>query len=220
MTRYRKQDPEITRRRFINAAMGTTATVGIVSLVGVLGTANPVFRLTRDKMPPVEGDILVHAAASQEGDPIKISELSEQLVRAWPMGKDKDGNNLIRKGDPNNVLAVYRFPKGQIIAPTIMEATVDGEIVAYSDVCTHAGCSVADDDQTEGQMKCPCHSGQYDPKRGCIVVGGPPPRGLAQLPIKQQGDNLVVGGFFLANPYPFTESEWEARKEAVKAQLA
>ncbi|CAM3786692.1 ubiquinol-cytochrome c reductase iron-sulfur subunit [Deinococcus frigens] len=220
MTRYRKQDPEITRRRFINAAMGTTATVGIVSLVGVLGTANPVFRLTRDKMPPVEGDILVHASASKEGEPIKISELSEQLVRAWPMGKDKEGNKLIRKGDPNNVLAIYRFPKGQIVAPTHLDATIDGEIVAYSDICTHAGCSVSDDDQQEGQMKCPCHSGQYDPKRGCIVVGGPPPRALAQLPIKQDGEGLVVGGFFLENPYPFTESEWEARKEAVKAQLA
>jgi rieske iron-sulfur protein len=220
MTRYRRQDPEITRRKFINVAMGTTATVGVVSLVGVLGTANPVFRLTRDKMPPVPGDILVHASASQEGQPIKISELSEQLVRAWPMGKDKEGKNLIRKGDPNNVLAVYRFPQGQIVAPTNMEATISGEIVAYSDVCTHAGCSVSDDDQQQGQMKCPCHSGQYDPKRGCKVIGGPPPRPLAQLPIKQEGDQLVVADFFLENPYPFTEAEWEARIEAVKAQLA
>lgn len=220
MTRYRKQDPELTRRRFINAAMGTTATVGIVSLVGVLGTANPVFRLTRDKMPPVEGDILVHASASKEGEIIKASELSEQLIRAWPMGKDKEGNNLIRKGDPNNVVALYRFAKGELVEPTHLDATIDGEIVAYSDICTHAGCSVSDDDQTEGQMKCPCHSGQYDPKRGCIVVGGPPPRALAQLPIRQDGENLVVAGFFLENPYPFTETEWEARKEAVKAQLA
>lgn len=220
MTRYRRQDPEITRRRFINAAMGTTATVGIVSLVGVLGTANPVFRLTRDKMPPVEGDILVHASASKEGQPITISELSDQLVRAWPMGKDAEGNNLIRKADPNNVLAVYRFAAGELQEPTQLDATVDGQIVAYSDICTHAGCSVSDDDQTEGQMKCPCHSGQYDPKRGCVVVGGPPPRPLAQLPIRQQGDNLVVAGFFLENPYPFTEAEWEARKEAVEAQLA
>lgn len=220
MTRYRRQDPEITRRRFINAAMGTTATVGIVSLVGVLGTANPVFRLTRDKMPPVEGDILVHASASKEGQPITIGELSDQLVRAWPMGKDAEGNNLIRKADPNNVLAVYRFAAGELQEPTQLDATVDGQIVAYSDICTHAGCSVSDDDQTEGQMKCPCHSGQYDPKRGCVVVGGPPPRPLAQLPIRQQGDNLVVAGFFLENPYPFTEAEWEARKEAVEAQLA
>ncbi|MFC4426224.1 ubiquinol-cytochrome c reductase iron-sulfur subunit [Deinococcus navajonensis] len=219
MTRYRKQDPEITRRKFINVAMGTTATVGVVSLVSALGTANPVFRLTRDKMPPVKGDILVHAVESKEGQPIRMADLSEKLVRAWPMGKDEDGNSIIRKGDPNNILAVYRFPKGQIQAPTNLEATVEGEIVVYSDVCTHAGCSVADDDQRAGAMKCPCHSGQYDPKQGCKVIGGPPPRPLAQLPVRLDGENLVVGDFFLQNPYPFNEAEWEARKKEVEEQL-
>lgn len=91
--------------------------------------------------------------------------------------------------------------------------------MAYSDVCTHADCPVSDDKQ-KGQMKCPCHSGQYDPKRGCIVTGGPPPRPLAQLPIKQQGDRLVVSGFFLENPYPLTVREWEDRVAAVTAALA
>ncbi|EYB66981.1 Rieske (2Fe-2S) protein [Deinococcus phoenicis] len=220
MTRYKRQDPEITRRKFINVAMGTTAAVGGVSLLSTLGAANPIFRLTRDKMPPLKGDILVHAEASKEGQPIRISDLSDQLVRAWPMGKGENGENVIRKGDPNNILALYRFPQGQIVAPTNLEATIGGETVAYSDVCTHAGCSVADSDQGDG-MKCPCHSGQYDPKRGCVVIGGPPPRPLAQLPIKLEGDNLVVTGFFLAMPYPYTsEAEWESFKKEVEDQLA
>ncbi|MFT2721282.1 ubiquinol-cytochrome c reductase iron-sulfur subunit [Deinococcus sp. A31D244] len=220
MTRYKKQDPEITRRKFINVAMGTTAAVGTVSLVSALGTANPVFRLTPDKAPPVKGDVLVHASESKEGELIKVSDLSEQLVRAWPMGKDKDGNNVIRKGDPNNILALYRFPKGQLVEPTKLDATVDGEIVAYSDICTHAGCSVSDSDQGDG-MKCPCHSGQYDPKRGCKVTGGPPPRPLAQLPISMEGDRLVVADFFASMPYPFlSETEWEKFKKEVEEQLA
>ncbi|GAA0513962.1 ubiquinol-cytochrome c reductase iron-sulfur subunit [Deinococcus depolymerans] len=220
MTRYKKQDPEITRRKFINVAMGTTAAVGTVSLVSALGTANPVFRLTPDKAPPVKGDVLVHAEESKEGQLIKVSELSDKLVRAWPMGKDKDGNNVIRKGEPNNILALYRFPKGQIVEPTKLDATVDGEIVAYSDICTHAGCSVSDSDQGDG-MKCPCHSGQYDPKRGCKVIGGPPPRPLAQLPIKLEGDKLVVADFFASMPYPFlSEDEWEKFKKEVEEQLA
>lgn len=220
MTRYKKQDPEITRRKFINVAMGTTAAVGTVSLVSALGTANPVFRLTPDKAPPVKGDVLVHASESKEGELIKVSDLSEQLVRAWPMGKDKDGNNVIRKGDPNNILALYRFPKGQLVEPTKLDATVDGEIVAYSDICTHAGCSVSDSDQGDG-MKCPCHSGQYDPKRGCKVTGGPPPRPLAQLPISMEGDRLVVADFFASMPYPFlSETEWENFKKEVEEQLA
>lgn len=221
MTRYKRQDPELSRRRFINLAMGTTAAVGGVSLLSTLGTANPVFRLTRDKMPPLQGDILVHAENNKEGQPVKLSELNEQLVRVWPMGKDENGENVIRKGDPNNILALYRFPRGQIVAPTNLEATIDGEVVAYSDICTHAGCSVSDSDTRAGAMKCPCHSGEYDPKRAAAVVGGPPPRALAQLPIRLQGENIVVADFFLQMPYPFTaETEWESFKEEVEEQLA
>ena len=221
MTRYKRQDPEITRRKFINVAVGTTAAVGGVSFLSALGTANPVFRLTRDKMPPLKGDILVHAEGSNEGQPVKLSELSEKLVRVWPMGKDEEGKPLIRKGDPNNILAVYRFPQGQLVAPTNLEATIEGQTVAYSDICTHAGCSVSDSDSTPGQMKCPCHSGEYDPKQGCKVVGGPPPRPLAQLPIALDGENIVVSGFFLQMPYPYLhEAEWDEFKKIVEEELA
>lgn len=220
MTRYKRKDPEITRRRFINVAMGTTAAVGGVSLLSALGTANPVFRLTRDKMPPLKGDILVHAEGPNEGQPVKISELSEKLVRAWPQGKDEQGAPLVRKGDPNNILALYRFPRGQLVPPTNLEATIDGEVVAYSDICTHAGCSVGDPEQGVG-MRCPCHSGEYDPKRGAVVTGGPPPRPLAQLPIAAQDGNIVVTGFFLTMPYPYIhEAEWEEFKQVVEEQLA
>lgn len=220
MTRYKREDPEITRRKFVNTAFGASAAVGGLALISTLGGANPVFRLTRDKMPPAPGDILVHAAGDKAGQPVTVADLSEKLVRAFPQGKDKEGKPLIRNGDPNNVLAIFKFPKGQMGEPTKLDATIDGEIVAYSDVCTHAGCSVSDDDQKAGQMKCPCHSGQYDPLHGCKVVGGPPPKPMPQLPIKLDGDKLVVSGFFLASPYGFTESEWEERKKAVEDALA
>lgn len=221
MTRFKRQDPEITRRKFINVAMGTTAAVGGVSLLSTLGVANPVFVLTADNMPPLKGDILVHAESSKEGRPVRLEDLSIQLVRAWPMGKNEDGEDVIRKGDPNNILALYRFPQGQLVAPTNLEATIDGQVVAYSDVCTHAGCSVSDSDVNEGEMRCPCHSGLYDPKRGAVVTGGPPPRALAQLPIAQEGENLVVTDFFLSMPYPFiAEAEWDSYKQEVEEQLA
>ncbi|RJF72066.1 ubiquinol-cytochrome c reductase iron-sulfur subunit [Deinococcus cavernae] len=221
MTRYKKNDPEITRRKFINTAVGASAAVGGLALVSTLGGANPVFRLTRDKMPPVPGDVLIHAEGAKSGQPVTAADLSEKLTRAWPQGKDKEGNPLVRNGDPNNILAVYKFPPGQLVAPTNLESTIDGQIVAYSDICTHAGCSVSDDDQKAGQMKCPCHSGQYDPKQGCKVVGGPPPRALAQLPLKMDADKIVVGDYFLTMPYPFLhEEEWEARKKAVEDALS
>lgn len=220
MTRYKREDPEITRRKFINTAFGASAAVGGLALVSTLGGANPVFRLTRDKMPPTPGDLLIHAEGAKSGQPVAAADLSDKVTRAWPQGKDKDGNPLTRSGDPNNILTIFRFPAGQLVAPTNMEATINGEIVAYSDICTHAGCSVADAQNSSGRMHCPCHSGEYEPRQGCKVVGGPPPRPLAQLPIKMDGDKLVVSGFFLSNPYPFTEGEWEERKKAVEAALS
>lgn len=216
MTRYKAKDPEITRRRFINAAVGGTATVGIVSLLSTLGGAHPVFRMTDDKKPPMEGDILVHADPAKEGTPISMDELSDKLIQAWPMGKDADGNDVIRKGEPNNLLAIYRFEAGKLGGETDLEATVDGQVVAYSDICTHAGCPVPDAKDGNG-MFCPCHSGMYSPAEGGKVVGGPPPHKLAQLPIVADGKNLKVSGFFLTPPYPYTDdASWEATKEAAK----
>lgn len=221
MTRYKRQDPELTRRKFINVAMGGAAAVGTVSLVSALGSAKPVFRLTPELAPPMSGDVIVHADPSRYGEPVKVSDLSaDKLVRAWPMGKTSDGGTVIRDKDPTSVLALYRFPKGQIVEPTKLDATIDGEIVAYGDRCTHAGCNVGDNAQQPGLMNCPCHSGQYDPKQGCKVIGGPPPHPLPQLPIKLQGNQIVATGFFLSIPYGFNkEEDWEQYTEQVKEAL-
>lgn len=232
MTRYKKQDPEISRRKFINVAMGATAAVGGVSLLSVLGTAHPMFRLTADKMPPLPGDILVHAGGEKAGQAVSTADLSNEITRAWPRGKDKDGNMVTRDAEPNNILALYKYPKGGLIAagkPTEsgklsvldMAGTIDGQIVCYSDKCTHAGCNVSDNTDLAKGMNCPCHSGQYDPKGGCVVIGGPPPRPLAQLPIKLEGNEIVVTGFFNINPYGYAaESDWEKMKEILEEEMS
>lgn len=53
--------------------------------------------------------------------------------------------------------------------------------VAFSAVCTHAGCSVQFD-QSNLQFVCPCHGGVYDAKTG-QVLGGPPPSPLPSIPV-------------------------------------
>ena len=224
MTRYKKQDPEITRRRFINTALGASAAVGGLSLISTLGSANPVFRLTPKKAPPLKGDILVHADPAKFGQPVRVDELSaDKLVRAWPQGKDENGAPVIRDGDPTSILAIYRFPKGELKAPTNLEATVDCEIVAYGDRCTHAGCNVDDGQGPGGRsiMNCPCHSGQYEPREGCRVIGGPPGHPLPQLPIKLEGDRLVATETFLSVPYGYNkEEDWEKYVQKVEELLS
>ena len=58
--------------------------------------------------------------------------------------------------------------------------------VAFSAVCTHAGCTVQFDSGSQ-QFICPCHSGTYDARTG-QVTGGPPPAPLASIPV-----NVVNG---------------------------
>ncbi|WP_221091258.1 QcrA and Rieske domain-containing protein [Deinococcus aquaedulcis] len=230
MTRYKKQDPEITRRRFVNAAMGGAAAVGTLGLVSALGGAKPALRITQDKAPPRAGDILVHADAAKEGQPIKVSELSEQGVSAWPMGKDENGRDVIRKGEPNNQLAVFRFEKSRFKEPEEhgghaevvlkLEGITESGIVAYSNKCTHAGCPVPNDPNDSTKLFCGCHSGRYDLLQGCKVVGGPPPRSMPQLPIKLDGDRLVVTETFVTAPFGYlNERDWEGYLQRVEEIL-
>ncbi|HET6818631.1 MAG TPA: TQO small subunit DoxD [Mycobacteriales bacterium] len=53
--------------------------------------------------------------------------------------------------------------------------------VAFSAVCTHAGCSVQFDSSSM-QFICPCHGGTYDAKTG-QVLAGPPPAPLSSIPV-------------------------------------
>lgn len=47
----------------------------------------------------------------------------------------------------------------------------DGDIVAYSTLCTHMGCPVSYD-STARTFKCPCHYSIFDPEKGGQMVCG------------------------------------------------
>jgi rieske iron-sulfur protein len=89
---------------------------------------------------------------------------------------------------------LVRFPEGEYGGGTNTEFTVAG-YAAYSKVCTHAGCMVAD--RQNNTLICPCHSGRFDPLSGASVTGGPPPRALPQLPItlSSEGHLIATGDF-------------------------
>lgn len=63
-------------------------------------------------------------------------------------------------------------------------------VTARSLLCTHQGCEVAWDEGA-GVYACPCHEGTFDaegrPKTG------PPPKPLATLPARVEGDVVLVG---------------------------
>ncbi|HTW99293.1 MAG TPA: Rieske (2Fe-2S) protein, partial [Acidimicrobiales bacterium] len=55
--------------------------------------------------------------------------------------------------------------------------------IAFSKVCTHAGCPVSLYEQELQKLVCPCHQSMFLVKDGGIPVFGPAPRPLPQLPL-------------------------------------
>jgi Rieske Fe-S protein len=68
--------------------------------------------------------------------------------------------------------------------PAIVVRTADGDLRAFSAVCTHLDCTVQFKADTS-QLWCACHNGMYD--LGGNVVSGPPPRPLDKLVVNVRG---------------------------------
>jgi cytochrome b6-f complex iron-sulfur subunit len=74
--------------------------------------------------------------------------------------------------------------------PIIVAQPTAGQVVAFTAICTHQGCTVAP--ATGMQLKCPCHGSTYDAATG-KNTGGPAPSPLAAIPVKVEGDSIVAG---------------------------
>lgn len=75
--------------------------------------------------------------------------------------------------------------------------------VAYSRVCTHAGCPVGLFETTTDLLLCPCHQSTFDILRGAQPTSGPAARALPQLPLYADSDGtLRAGGPFTEPPGP------------------
>jgi len=68
--------------------------------------------------------------------------------------------------------------------------TPDG-YVAYSKVCTHAGCPVGLYQEQLYQLLCPCHQSLFNVLHGAQQVFGPAPRPLPQLPLYIDADGFL-----------------------------
>ncbi|MHB8191006.1 MAG: Rieske 2Fe-2S domain-containing protein [Ferrimicrobium sp.] len=69
--------------------------------------------------------------------------------------------------------------------------------LAFSKVCTHAGCPVGLYQELTQQLLCPCHQSLFDVLDGARPVFGPAPRSLPQLPlyVDSEGHMRSQAGF-------------------------
>jgi len=168
------------------AAIGGAALFPLRSLLPAMGT-DPDAVLSRT--PWKAGLRLVN----EEGLPIRPADLAlGGVVTAFPEGLDPrehvDTTTLLIRVDPS----ILQLPAGRA------SWVVDG-VVAYSKLCTHAGCPVGLYVDTADQLLCPCHHSVFDVATGANPIEGPAPHPLPQLPLGTDGDGyLVAEGDFSA----------------------
>ncbi len=84
-----------------------------------------------------------------------------------------------------NSAKIFRFGN----RPGLLVRTPQGELKAFSAVCTHLSCTVQYD-EASSVIWCACHNGKFD--LNGQVISGPPPRPLEAYHVSVSGDDIVV----------------------------
>ncbi|MCK9795507.1 Rieske (2Fe-2S) protein [Isoptericola sp. 4D.3] len=92
------------------------------------------------------------------------------------------------------VVALADVPVGGAVAAKVSGQDVlvtqpaEGEVHAFSAICTHAGCTVT---PGEGELVCPCHQSRYA-LADAAVLGGPAPEPLPAIEVTVEGQDVVL----------------------------
>lgn len=168
------------------------------TLTGALGATGLALVLPLGSLGPAPHRALEHTAwggrprprvVDGDGRRLRPDDLAVgEMITVFPEGH-------LHAADAQTLL--IRLPDDvQVQEPAVREVTVDG-VVAYSKVCTHAGCPVGLYVAERQELFCPCHQSAFDVVAGARPTMGPAVRALPQLPLELDGDGyLVAAGDF------------------------
>jgi ubiquinol-cytochrome c reductase iron-sulfur subunit len=181
-----------TRRGFLIGAFGTA--------LGALGLAAlfPVASLGRSRAA---------AASSVWRDGIRlVDEAGRPVGRdALPVGGALTVFPEGRMEEADAVVMLVRMNPG-----TTDPASAPEGYLAYSKICTHAGCPVGLFDGETGILTCPCHQSAFQTLEDAEPIAGPAARPLPKLPIRVD----AAGDLVAAGPMsrPIGPGYWEQPK--------
>jgi len=91
--------------------------------------------------------------------------------------------------DASSPTLLIRLKPGQTVKPRKGQENFGwGEYIAFSKICTHAGCPASLYEQQTSRLLCPCHQSQFEVLEDAKPVFGPATRSLPKLPL-----DVVVG---------------------------
>jgi ubiquinol-cytochrome c reductase iron-sulfur subunit len=201
-----------TRKRLLvlaGAGAGTALGAALLTPAASLGPVLYVASLYRT--PWRRGVRLVDEA----GHPFRADDIEEAtFYTAYPEHADRE-----QMGAP---IVVVRLNPSQLRLPAARRAWSPDGILAYSKICTHAGCALAlyrkptfPDVQPGPALVCPCHYSTFDVTDGGSVLFGPAGRPLPQLPLEIDSAGLLrAGGNFSG---PVGPSWWGVRSHGARS---
>ena len=187
-------DSGFSRRRFLKLgllAAGGALTAAILTPVASLGPAIDMARFYAT--PWRRGRRLV----DEHGRRYRALDIEhDTLYTAFAEGSDME--------ELGASLLLVRLPSDQLKLPSDLHGYAADGIVAYSKICTHAGCAISlyraplfQPDEPTPALVCPCHYSTFDPATGGKVTFGPAGRKLPMLPltIAPNGELRAAGNF-------------------------
>lgn len=175
----RRTDRALERRTFLRRLLlGALAALGLAAIFPIRSLGpSPGRSLFRTRWTP--GSRLVTA----DGEPVLGRDLVfGGVLTVFPDGHTDaaDSQTVLLRVDP---ATFSRLPGRENWSP--------GGHIAYSKICTHAGCPVGLYDAESHELFCPCHQSVFDVLDGARPTAGPATRALPQLPLELDEDGYL-----------------------------
>ncbi len=164
----------------------------LVRILGLAGGALGIAALFPiNSLGPRPGETLAHTSwkkgsrlVTADGNPIKVGDVQvDGVLTVFPDGSPDDAES--------QTILINVGSAPQQVRPGRHGWSVQGN-VAFSKVCTHAGCPVGLYRSTSHQLLCPCHQSTFDVLDACRPVFGPATRSLPQLPLAVDSDGYLI----------------------------
>jgi ubiquinol-cytochrome c reductase iron-sulfur subunit len=205
----RESGSRLTRKRLLGSAAGIAGgSLGIAFITPALSLGPMLDTSVLNDTPWRRGRRLV----DKRGNPIAADDIEQgTFYTAFAEGADMD--------TLSSPLVLIRLDPAQLSLPPERADWAPEGILAYSKICTHAGCAIAlyrnplfEPVEPSHALVCPCHYSTFDPAAGGKVLFGPAGRPLPQLPLMIDArGGLRAAGNLSGPPGP---SWWGVRSKA------
>jgi ubiquinol-cytochrome c reductase iron-sulfur subunit len=175
------------RRLLVRLLAGAAGALGLAALFPIR-SLGPRPGAGLKASPFTAGDHLIN----EQGDRVTPEDVAiDGFITVFPE------DNLTDSNAPT--LLIHTRPGQNVPRPGREDWAVD-DLVAYSKICTHAGCPVGLYQAASGLLLCPCHQSTFDVGDGCRPVFGPATRSLPQLPLTLDDDGYLMASGDFSSP--------------------